>query len=1371
MYKGIYLTNMAKVTINIPNIGNIEADNAASEDTLLKILAAIQKAEKKRQQDDAASADKLKKARTEETKQITESNEAIKDSNKSAKQKQADDKKINDANKKSADAWSTRLNQTGQALGGLAGNLAMSFGALISQIASSYTEMAQNPIGASAGLLNSGIDLARNAVHGFADAAKGITSGIPIIGGFVGGLSEAAKAAADFAATLAKIANDIFAKEFQKSVEVLKSYTQAGASFAGGMREMREMANRNSLSMKTLSDAAQKSAASLDVTGLTQGEAVRVLANGMGAAARTIGKSGANLRSEMLALGYSYEEQGEIMASFMAQQRAAGKNLKNIAPEILAKETADYAQNLKVISDITGQDAKKLMEKARAESMRAGLMGKLDEKQRLAFTQANSALSKFGPEVQNALTQFMTLGVVTDPAIAANKELIALIQDTAANVKVGDEKIAAHTADRMKIAQDNLRKDQAMQAVGTAAIAGATGTAGQIAKVADTVLAAQIGSGTESDKVAEKQRNLAGQLGSTEQAFVRLTDQSQKFAAQMEALVGSNLGTYANILAKTQAEAMAIMYKVIAAGGDIKKLAEDQMKDPESLVHKLLSPKVLIAAAAVIGGTVVGGALIKSIIAKKMIGERGPTGAVIEAVTAAPTAPGGPAIGGPTARGVSAGAKISNVMGGLGRGIGAIGRRAGEAVEGVLSKISSGLVKLSSPTVFAGIAALGLLSGAVWVSGKAFKEFSNISWEDVSKGMVSLLGVGALGALAGPLSGFIAAGAAALGLLGGAIWVLGAALKGFPTGILPDMSGSFKEVGEIARGVVGSISTAAKWLQNTVESAFKSIGNFLSDFWQGTKNVFGTAWDVISWPFKKIGEVATAAFDSLSDSMSGLWESTKNAFGAIWDVISWPFIKLGEVVVSAAETVGGLIGSALDNIDSLLRGFLDTTRQVFGFVWDVVKWPFVKIGEVVEATFDGIVNLINDPFKFIEGVFSDFLTGVRTIFNTTWAVISWPFKKIKENAASSFNFVTGTIGKASSFIKNTFSTALSSVKTIFGTVWDVISWPFKKIGEIVVSSFDRVGGIIGRASDFIKGIFSGLLSNVKTIFGSVWDVISAPFKMIGGVVSSAFNNIGEMMLVLWKNIKDVFGSIPNPFAAIRNFAGTAFTYLKSGAEQVGEVFSRIFGGIGDIVTSVFTGIKNFFGDIIEFVKSIGEKIMRFGGAVVESAKKIFGVEDKKAPTTAAPAAGAVTTAATGLSEEKFVAAVDKFSSIVDKFISITGPASANTMATPKAIRTSSVKNLDMTTVDSRPITKRDLSDLMVELQRQTKSSDLAKAAAGDKTKVFGATETTVDPVDRLHAKLSEIADLHKEQLGTHKEMVDHMRDHKNISTRILHASV
>lgn len=79
--------------------------------------------------------------------------------------------------------------------------------------------------------------------------------------------------------------------------------------------------------------------------------------------------------------------------------------------------------------------------------------------------------------------------------------------------------------------------------------------------------------------------------------------------------------------------------------------------------------------------------------------------------------------------------------------------------------------------IIAGAAGLGLLALATWGIGKALMTFQELDWETIGKGFVALAGIGVIGAIAGAAAPLLIAGAAGLGLMGGAIMLIGNGMK------------------------------------------------------------------------------------------------------------------------------------------------------------------------------------------------------------------------------------------------------------------------------------------------------------------------------------------------------------------------------------------------------------------------------------------------------------------------------------------------------------------------------------------------------------------------------------------------------------------
>lgn len=574
---------MALVKINIPGIGEVTAENAASEDTLLRLVDAIEKqtaslAKKSGGGAGSKESKDLLDSKKKETKAADDSTKAVKASTKGADDYNKAQKKSSESLNSLKNAWEAMkpgLGQAGGALIDFGATVGKSAMAAAAAFAKTYDDV-KNPIAAGQTILNTGIDMMGSAAKTAADVTTGLVkSAGGLLGPFSGavtgaadGLNAAAKAAVDLAVTIAKTANDIFAKEFGKSVDALKSYTAQGASFAGGMTEMRTVATGANLSLKTLADSAKMSSAEFRLMGLSQGEGVKKLAKGMEAASRTIGKSGGSLRDEMLGLGYSYEEQGAVMAQYMSQQKTAGA-LEKMSTEQIARGTAVYAKNLKVISDITGQDAKKLMEKAQAESARGALMGKLDAEQQKAFKDAHATLMQLGPEagpkMQAALTQMLAGGVVTDPVIAGNAQAMELIKKAAAGVKSGSQDMIKQTskANGEFVA---AQKKYGETATSTAAVLSSSfgGVGKDMATFQDSVRGLNIDPQT-GEVALEAATAQAEATDKTTKGYQDITKAANAAAVAMEGLVSKNLGTYAETLSASYKTATDLFIKGVTA--------------------------------------------------------------------------------------------------------------------------------------------------------------------------------------------------------------------------------------------------------------------------------------------------------------------------------------------------------------------------------------------------------------------------------------------------------------------------------------------------------------------------------------------------------------------------------------------------------------------------------------------------------------------------------------------------------------------------------------------------------------------------------------------------------------------------------------
>ena len=493
--------------------GTFEIENAASEDTLLEILAALDK-----------DSDKNKKTK-----------KADEEAAKAAEEKAKADREGAKVGRDFSLGFTSASNAAVKGLKDItltAVSMAVKFG-------TDFVNIAENPIKETAKMFDALVDVGANVVSGFAEA-------IPVIGGFI---AAAAKATAE----LAKAANKMFADQLQRNIDALQSYAKVGISFSGSMTQMAAIAHSAGLGVADFAKVVANSKADLNMLGLAGGEAAAKLAGAMGKAEKMIGRSGQNLRVEMFKMGFTFEEQGPIFASFMANMQAAGK-LEKMSREEIAAGTRRYAADLKVVADFTGQDAKKLAERARQQQLMVAAQQELSVAERDRLGQATQILARMGPEGERAtqaLTQMLLRGAtnVQGYTMGPGREMIETMMS---NIKTGQEDVFSNAGKAMSRAQQQVSKDQMQGAISVAKQFGVAGDAidgfaqfqqGLFAqgKVSPEMIA-------DMRKAAEVQATLPDKALD---ATAKLYDQTKRFQVEMEQNVNPHLAKYAGLLQKT----------------------------------------------------------------------------------------------------------------------------------------------------------------------------------------------------------------------------------------------------------------------------------------------------------------------------------------------------------------------------------------------------------------------------------------------------------------------------------------------------------------------------------------------------------------------------------------------------------------------------------------------------------------------------------------------------------------------------------------------------------------------------------------------------------------------------------------------------
>jgi hypothetical protein len=241
-----------------------------------------------------------------------------------------------------------------------------------------------SPFQVAADLQTAAIDSGAQAAQGIAGAAQTAGAALMMIphpaSMVVGGLLELGGALLDFGAKQTaealKFQVEVVSKQLEKTYTAFKTATASGALFADGLTGLVKSAHAAGLDTATFANVLKTNAAELAHSGMG-------VSGGADFIAKAMKKGGDSARNGLLNLGFSLEEQVGLYAETTARLKRYGAA---ITPDKVASETQKYAENLRLISALTGEDAKAKIKQSEEQNkvlaFQQYLAGKTPEQQR-----------------------------------------------------------------------------------------------------------------------------------------------------------------------------------------------------------------------------------------------------------------------------------------------------------------------------------------------------------------------------------------------------------------------------------------------------------------------------------------------------------------------------------------------------------------------------------------------------------------------------------------------------------------------------------------------------------------------------------------------------------------------------------------------------------------------------------------------------------------------------------------------------------------------------------------------------------------------------------------------------------------------------
>ncbi len=450
------------------------------------------------------------------------------------------------------------------------------------------------------------IDAQNKTVQGVAGVVGSVGTAMAVLPGKFGkvgiGLTALAGAvgfASEKMSDLAKFGLEVAVKELEKTTKAYNDSATAGALFADGLEGLRNTAHSANLTVAQFANVLKNNSGDLAAAGIGQVEAAKQV----GRVGKAFKESG--VQDQLLKLGYGFEEQAALTAETMASmRRSAGGRVSDAE---VATQTAKYAENLRLIASLTGEDAKKKVQAVQEQNNILAFQQELAKKSPQQRAEIDKAMALMTEQERKNFRERVIFGdvinkegAIFEANVSGAREKSLTLVDAFNNNRLTTEAVAEANAQYGEQIRESILSQQAL---GQAAYA-AGGALGDVAKAmmeSVTQSTTQTAEALAANKASiEAAKNTQNELTNQYVAAAK-SAQDLKIAVEIE-LTGAikNFAKIANsILDGLKSQMAALGLGGMTGGpGDIKAQLEKQ--DETNRAQMTMSEKAMSYVAGAV---------------------------------------------------------------------------------------------------------------------------------------------------------------------------------------------------------------------------------------------------------------------------------------------------------------------------------------------------------------------------------------------------------------------------------------------------------------------------------------------------------------------------------------------------------------------------------------------------------------------------------------------------------------------------------------------------------------------------------------------------------------------------------------------------
>lgn len=414
---------------------------------------------------------------------------------------------------------------------------------------------------------------------------------------------------------------------------------------------------------------------------------------------------------------------------------------------------------------------------------------------------------------------------------------------------------------------------------------------------------------------------------------------------------------------------------------------------------------------------------------------------------------------------------------------------------------------------------------------------------------------------------------------------------------------------------------------------WKQIGMFFAGIGSWIENRFGEAVDFFSTPTANGETGFTNWLNDMLVQLDAFWTPIREWSG--WTEIGTFFGDIWSGIEGFAGTAIDFFTTPTDNGETGFTNWLNSIFENLELFWAPIRdwegWTaignfFSDIGSWISDQFGIVVNWFTEPTDNGETGFSNWLTSIRTFFETAWAdVVGWEgwasiggfFSNIGNWISEQFGIVVNWFSEPTDNGKTGFVIWLEEFAADVSRIWGIIvNWEgWKKIGEFFSDIFSWIMGLFGNGESAeeaastkkSKSTGKSKLSALKDKAHIAADEAKGANKELS-IFERILNTIGEFLNRIGEFLtgKDLTG-VTKFFEAIGTFFNGLLDIVTKVLDSAGKFLSATAeGGLGagwnslggeTQTTIILSAVIALIGEIISLVKTRWESKIDSGESV------------------------------------------------------------------------------------------------------------------------------------------------------------------------------